>query len=1125
MSSIKYITKVIRPAMSWACKTILSNIKGFTVIITEDNSQAIRLREELSMMLESKEVLTLPDYDVDPYTFNGDKSETYYDRIHSIYELVTGNPKKILITPIGNLFYKLPPKDHLLRSYINLRAGDTLPPEEVYQYLSVSGYAQTAQTRSIGEFSMRGSIIDIFTPGIKNPIRVNFDENIIERISVFDENTQLTLTTLDESKVLPIAYFDTSDLTIDTFKGNFRKYIAENIHDSVIYQKISNKFIPKEIEDFIPLFFKETSLLNELIPSNYTLISTSDLSRLFSNFKDKIINNYESCNQEQYLNPSKLYNLNTEEILLSNAKRAYIINPKNNDALVEFNQNIDSSPIETIYNGKDWFSSILDYAKENNFKIIFCSNSEGSLSIVTDLLKDRSINSVRLDNLFNSSSINSPHSTIKGSMYESVILKNEHLILVNTEIFLGKQKVLSTTTKKPRFDRILESLEHLHIGEPVIHKRFGLGKYQGLKMLEGTTYSNEFMMIEYADKDLLYVPIYDLNLVSKYSSSTSDLLKLHKLGSNQWDNARKKSIQNIRDVAVELLNIYAHRSAQVNKKRNYDPSEYQKFCDEFPYSDTPDQLKASQTIEEEFRSGKLIDRLICGDVGFGKTEIAIRAAYIHLLAGCKVVVLVPTTLLAQQHFDTFTGRFKNHAINIQIISRMQSTKSMETINKEILSGKIDLIIATHKILSNKQLFKYFKLIIVDEEHRFGVRQKEILTSMRADQNLISLTATPIPRTLNLTLNGIRDISIISTPPPNKKNVFTQHIEWNNEFIIKACQRELKRGGQIYFVHNRVESLEEVKEKLVTILPKINISVAHGQMPTKYLTKIVKDFNNKHADILLCTSIIESGIDNHNVNTIFINDADRLGLSQIHQLRGRVGRGSEYAYAYIITKPMALLTADAKKRIEAIELMSDLGSGFLLAAQDLEIRGAGELLGAKQSGDIKEIGFNYYNELLNNAIASLKNGKDINLNIDLDQGIEINLGITALIPEHYIPDINLRLNYYKRIATEDNHRSIKIELIDLFGLIPNEVERLITLSELKKLMHSKGISKINGSMSKFKISLLETNGINIEAVMKIIKEGSNEFYLKAQREYDMNIAIIKPMPTIDDILRIIHAITL
>jgi transcription-repair coupling factor (superfamily II helicase) len=1123
MNSIKYITKVISPAMPWTCKTILSKIAGFTVIITEDNSQSFRLREQLLMMLESQEVLVLPDFDVDPYTFHSNKSESYYDRIHSIYELVTGDTKQILITPVSNLFYKLPPKDYLNKSYINLKVGDTFSPEKVYEFLSISGYAQTAQTRSLGEFSMRGSIIDVFTPGIENPIRVNFNENTLERISAFDENTQLTFNAIETAKVLPIAYFDTSDLTISTFKENYRKYIKESIYDSVVYQKISNKFIPAGIEDFTPLFFKETSLLNELIPSVYTLVSTSDLSTLFTNFKNKIFNNYRSCNKDQYLNPSQLYNLNTNEILLDHAKQVYIINPKTNDELTEPSHNVGYSSIETIYNGNDWFSSILDYGKKDNFKIIFCSNSEGSLSIVSDLLKDRSIDSMRLKSLFNIRSTNSSHYTIKGSIYESVIIKNERIILIDTELFLGKQKT-TTRNKKPHFDRILESLEHLHIGEPIIHKRFGLGKYQGLKILEGSNYSNEFMVIEYADKDLLYVPIYDLNLVSKYSSSKSDLLKLHKLGSNQWDKVRKKSIQNIRDVAVELLNIYAHRNAQVNKKNSYDSDEYKKFCDEFPYSETPDQLKAFQTIEEEFKSGKLIDRLICGDVGFGKTEIALRATYMHLLAGYKVVVLVPTTLLAQQHFDNFTERFKNHAINIEIISRMQSAKTMETINKQILDGKIDLIIATHKILNNKQLFKHFKLIIVDEEHRFGVRQKEILTSMRADQNLVSLTATPIPRTLNLTLNGIRDISIISTPPPNKKNVFTQHIEWNKEFITEACQRELKRGGQVYFVHNRVQSLEEVKTKLMDILPNTNISVAHGQMPTKDLTKVVKNFNNKHTDILLCTSIIESGIDNHNVNTIFINDADRLGLSQIHQLRGRVGRGSEHAYAYIITKPVTQLTVGAKKRIEAIELMSDLGSGFLLAAQDLEIRGAGELLGAKQSGDIQEIGFNYYNELLSNAIDSLKSGKDIDLSIDLDQGIEINLGITALIPEYYIPDINLRLNYYKRIATEGNHRSIKIELIDLFGLIPDEVERLIALSELKKLMRLKGIAKINGSMSKFKISLLPYNNINMEVVMRLIREGSNEFYLKAQREYDMNITIIKPMPAIDDILRIIHAIT-
>jgi len=1123
MNKTQYITKVISPAKSWACKQILSSQNGMTVIITEDNNQSYQLERELTLLNKTKKILIIPDYGTAPYKPIINRPSSYYDRIASIYELAKDVHKDILIASIANFFYRIPTKSFFNNSSIKFNIGTIVPQNKIFDFLSNSGYAQTAQTRSAGEFSIRGSIIDVFTPGLENPIRVNFDDTTIERISLFDQTSQLNIKAINQATILPTCFFSTSDESINTFKANYRENIAADIHSSSIYQKVSTKYIPTEIESYLPLFFNETGTLYDLLPNDPRIISISDLSNLFFHYQEIIVSNYELCNQNYYLNPEQLFELKTADLMLNKSKQFFIFNPKTKDIHNTSNLQISCQPIETIYNGRDWFSSILDYSLQKNYKVIFCTPSKGLLTIISELLSDRSLQCTHLnefdeiyqkeDNIF----------LINGFIKESFLIEDEAIILINPELFLDKPQT-TNKNKSKRFDRILESLEHLSIGEPVIHKRFGLGVYQGLKLLQGVNYSNEFMIIEYADNDILYVPIYDLNLVSKHSNSASSSLKLHKLGSNQWSKARKKSLLNIKDVAIELLNIHAHRNSQSLKPITYNALEYKQFCDDFPYIETEDQLSTLEVIEKEFKAGKLIDRLVCGDVGFGKTEIALRAAYMHILAGFKVVVLVPTTILAKQHYETFHNRFKEYAINIELISRLQSDNKNKDIINQVTGGKVDLLIATHKILSNRQLFKYFKLIIIDEEHRFGVRQKEILTSMRADQNLISLTATPIPRTLNLTLNGIRDISIISTPPPNKKNIFTQHIEFSTEVIVEASKRELKRGGQIYFVHNRVKSLDKIKSLISDILPDVNISVAHGQMPILELTTAIDNFNNRQSDVLLCTSIIQSGIDNHNVNTIFINDADIMGIAQIHQLRGRVGRGSENAYAYIITKPLHLLTPEGKKRIEAIESMSDLGSGFLLAAQDLEIRGAGEVLGAKQSGDIQEIGFNYYNELLGRAIDALRSGKDPTVGIDLNQGIEINLGVTALIPDFYIPDINLRLNYYKRIASDTDYRSIKIELIDLFGLIPQEVECLILLSQLKKLMRLHGIIKLNGSLSKFKLSLLKTNNINSNKVMEVIYKEPSDLSIKPIDEFYLNITIKKTSPTIEDIIKLINDLT-
>jgi len=629
----------------------------------------------------------------------------------------------------------------------------------------------------------------------------------------------------------------------------------------------------------------------------------------------------------------------------------------------------------------------------------------------------------------------------------------------------------------------------LTVGSPVVHQEHGVGRYLGLQLLQIGGIEAEFLTLEYANNDKLYVPVSSLHVIGRYTGISPENAPLHKLGGDQWSKAKKKAIERIRDVAAELLEIHAKRAAKAGHAFDVENTEYQAFADAFPFEETPDQQSAIEAILVDMASPQPMDRVICGDVGFGKTEVSMRAAFIAVQSGKQVAVLVPTTLLAQQHFQNFRDRFADWPVRIEVMSRFVSPKQQKEILDDLEQGKVDIVIGTHKLLSNEIKYKALGLVVIDEEHRFGVRQKEHFKKLRNELDMLTLTATPIPRTLNMAMAGLRDISIIASPPPNRHAIKTFISEWVDAQVQEACLREIKRGGQVFFLHNDVKSMEKMTAELAVLVPEARIEMAHGQMPERELERIMLDFYHQRFNILVCSTIIESGIDIPSANTIIINRADKLGLAQLHQLRGRVGRSHHRAYAYFMVPPKALISKDAVKRLEALEASGDLGAGFMLSSHDMEIRGAGELLGDEQSGQIQEIGFTLYTELLERAVSALKSGKQPELDAPMDRGPEVDLQASALIPEDYLPDIHARLVLYKRISSAENQqelRDLQVEMIDRFGLLPDPVKTLFSIAELKQQAESLGVKKIEANAAGGRIIFTSTPNINADQLIMLIQ---------------------------------------
>ena len=735
-------------------------------------------------------------------------------------------------------------------------------------------------------------------------------------------------------------------------------------------------------------------------------------------------------------------------------------------------------------------SALQQFIKTFQGKILFVAESAGRREALADKLRSHRITAKTVANW---------HSFLKETASPCLVvapiehgLLQDDLVII-TEAQLTGEKIEQRRRRKKsaarELENIINNLNELSIGSPVVHQEHGVGRYLGLQTLTVGGIASEFLMLEYANNDKLYVPVSMLQVISRYTGMNPEDAPLHKLGGDAWQKIKNKAIARIHDVAAELLEIHAKRAIKQGHSFVIDAEDYQAFADAFPFQETPDQQSAIEAILHDMASPQPMDRVICGDVGFGKTEVAMRAAFIAATAGKQVAVLVPTTLLAQQHYQNFQDRFADWAVKVEVLSRFVSPKQQKQLAEQLEQGQIDIIIGTHALLSKELKYKALGLVIIDEEHRFGVRQKEHFKKLRHELDMLTLTATPIPRTLNMAMAGLRDISIIASPPPNRHTIKTFITEWIDAQIQEACLREIKRGGQVYFLHNDVKSMDKMARELSALIPEARIQAAHGQMPERELENIMRDFYHQRFNLLLCSTIIESGIDIPSANTIIINRADKLGLAQLHQLRGRVGRSHHRAYAYLIVPPKSLMSKDAQKRLEAVETSGELGAGFMLSSHDMEIRGAGELLGDEQSGQIQEIGFTLYSDLLERAVNALKSGKQPELNAPMNKGVEVELQAAALIPEDYLPDVHLRLVLYKRIAnteTAADLRELQIEMIDRFGLLPEAVKTLFSVTELKQQAEKLGIKKIEANATGGRIIFTATPNINTEQLINLIQ---------------------------------------
>ncbi len=1059
-------------AQSLAVAQAASEYSGLLCVVTNSAAAADRLERELRFFMSDPTVGRFSDYETLPYDVFSPPQELVAERLATLSKLAHGH-SGVLVVNSQALLTRLPPPGYIAAHSISIQVGEHLNRQSMREQLVSHGYLHVENVIAPGEFAVRGSLLDVFATGAEDPVRIDLFDEEIESLRLFDPETQLTSGEVEQIRILPAREFPFDTDSIRGFRQRFRDHLPGAPNRSIVYRDISAALLPAGIEYYLPLFFDTTSSLLDHLPDDALLVFIEDAVESLDSGWTLVQERYAQL----YGDPDRpilppdvaFWNPKTLEKKLRDRASIQVCAKELPTAgnTLTFNAGT-AHPLSSSQAGeRDSIARWLE--ADDSVRTLIVTRSRGRREVLTELLHGRGLDPIEVSSWQDFLSGERRLSITVGELEEGLALPDKRLKVITAEQ-LGVDRPRQRSRRRHRRglrdpDAIVRELTDLRVGAPVVHEEYGVGRYQGLtslSVLDVDEAMTEFLLLEYAGGDRLYVPVYNLHLVTRYTGASPEQAPLHRLGSDQWLKAKRKAAKQVRDVAAELLGLYAQRAARQGIAFSLNEDFYQRFALEFPFEETTDQLEAVQQVLSDLTNRRPMDRVICGDVGFGKTEVALRAAFVVVHAGYQVAVLVPTTLLAQQHQRTFSDRFADWPVRVELLSRFRSSKSTDAVVSGLKDGTVDIVIGTHKLFSGDINFKRLGLVIIDEEHRFGVRQKEQLKKMRADVDMLTLTATPIPRTLNMALGGLRDLSLIATPPAGRLSIKTFIGEWSNQAIREAVLREIRRGGQIYFIHNRVQDIEQIASKLQELLPEATVEVAHGQMSERTLEGVMLDFYRQRFNMLVCTTIIESGIDVPTANTIVINRADRLGLAQLHQLRGRVGRSHHQAYAYLIAPPARLLTADATKRLEAIEAMEELGSGFILATHDLEIRGAGELLGDEQSGQIQAIGFALYNELLARAVASLRAGQEPDLQDPLEHGPEIELGLPALIPDDYMPDVHMRLVHYKRIASALSAADLKqlqIELIDRFGLLPTATQTLFELTRLKLLAQQLGVTKI------------------------------------------------------------------
>ncbi|NBC13519.1 MAG: transcription-repair coupling factor, partial [Gammaproteobacteria bacterium] len=1057
-----------------------------------DMPAAAQLREELGFFLREPAtggaaeqdipVLTFPDWETLPYDVFSPLPELVSERLLTLHRL-PGLGRGVLVVPVGTLLQRLPPRAFVDGHALVLAVGDRLDLNATRERLTRSGYQCVSQVIAHGEFAVRGALLDVFPMGSQQPLRIDLFDDEVESIRTFDPDSQRSLEKLERVRMLPAREYPTDEDAISAFRQRWRAAIDADPKASIIYREVSEGRMPGGIEYYLPLFFEETATLFDYLPDDALVFEHADVRDAAEDALARIGERYEQRRHDAerpLLPPRDLYLGRDDLAARLNARPGVCwqspeVPDRRKGYAAVHNFATATPPALAIQARAERPAAALQaFLERPGQRTLFIAESTGRRELLLESLHGFRIQPQPVDGWQAFAQGDMDLGITVAPLEQPLLLPSappqahpaaDGSLAIVTETQLYGERVRQERRRKQKArdgEAVVRNLTELHEGAPVVHEEHGVGRFIGLQSLEVGGQKTEFLALEYAKGDKLYVPVSSLHLISRYTGAAPENAPLHRLGSDQWDKIKRKAAEKAHDVAAELLDIYARRAARQGVAFPDPGTEYAAFSSAFEFEETPDQQRAIEAIMEDMAKSKPMDRVVCGDVGFGKTEVAMRAAFVAVSAGKQVAVLVPTTLLAQQHYQNFADRFADWPIKVESLSRFQNQKETKAVQDGIADGTVDIVVGTHKLLQGNTKFKNLGLAIIDEEHRFGVRHKEQLKNLRAEVDVLTLTATPIPRTLNMAMSGMRDLSIIATPPVERHPIKTFVSPWNDGLIQEACQREIARGGQVYFLHNEVETIENMAQKVEALVPSARVEYAHGQMREKDLERVMRDFYHRRFNVLVCTTIVESGIDVPSANTIVINRADKLGLAQLHQLRGRVGRSHHRAYAYLITPPAKAMTEDAKKRLEAIESLEDLGAGFTLATHDLEIRGAGELLGEEQSGQIHEIGFTLYMDLLERAVEALKAGRTPELDRPLDHGAEIDLGLPALLPDDYLPDVHTRLVTYKRIASAESPaelKDLKVEMIDRFGLLPEPTEHLFAVTALKLKVQPLGIKKL------------------------------------------------------------------
>jgi transcription-repair coupling factor (superfamily II helicase) len=1122
-------------ALSLAQLAGISRQRGrLLTVITADAADALRLTEEIPWFDPKLKVMNFPDWEILPYDTLSPHSELVSERLSALYRLLNRDSREnkpdVLLISAATAGQKLPPKSFIGRNAFFFKKGETVDPAQIREHLVAAGYDNVSQVVAPGEFSSRGSLLDIYPMGTDSPYRLDFFDNEIDQIRLFDPDTQRSLESVKQMLVLPGHEFPMDEESRKYFLSRWRETFSGDPTKVPLYKDLENGIAAAGIENYLPLFFDHTDTIFDYIEEKADFVLTGEIEEALLRFNNdaKERSKFLSSDPERPILPLEDLYIPAEELFthLKSYPRLIFTAPEQSASPIPpvFVERTKTDPVEHL---RSYSKAVLSEGSG----LLIAVPSPGRLERLTDYFHEHSLSVTPQENF--ETFLNSAPDGIRiavAPLTEGAFSPELKLaILTETELYADSAKNRRKSTRRKErasnIEMMIRDLSELKIGDPVVHIEHGIGRYCGLTTLRTDQGDAEFFQLEYAKNAKLYIPVDQLHLISRYSGADPENAPLHTLGKGDWEKTRQKVAKIVRDTAAELLNLYAIRKSRSGYSFQFSESDYERFCESFPFEETEDQQQAIHAVLKDMRSKKSMDRLICGDVGFGKTEVALRAAFAAVMAGKQVAILCPTTLLAEQHTKTFQDRFAAWPVKIGELSRFRNSKETQACIEGIKNGSVDIVVGTHKLLTSSVEFSNLGLVIIDEEHRFGVRQKEKLKSLRAEVDVLTLTATPIPRTLAMSLEGIRDFSVIATAPQKRLAIKTFVRRESDSVIREAVLRELKRGGQVYFLHNEVETIENRRERLQKLLPEARIGVAHGQMNEKELELVMRDFYSQRTNVLLCTTIIETGIDIPNANTIIMHRADKFGLAQLHQLRGRVGRSHHQAYAYLLTPGKENITKNAQKRLEAIQEMEELGSGFYLAMHDLEIRGAGEVLGEHQSGSMTEVGFDLYTQMLEDAIAALKNGKEPNPEATFSSVVEINLHASALFRADYIADVGQRLSLYKRLAaagTIDELNDIKEEVIDRFGNLPEEAKNLLLTHRLRIRAKKAGVTRVDLAKDCIRIAFSENPNINVNKVFLLLQKRKN-LRMIAQNKLQLTINAENPQQRIEAVEQILGEI--